>query len=459
MAGRRLLVVGLDCAAPQLVFEAFRDELPHLRALASGGLWGVLHSCEPPITIPAWMVMMTGRTPGELGLYGFRHRRGPSYTDGWIASSQTVRLPTYADRLGVAGGRVILVGVPPAYPPRPVAGWAISCFLTPGPDSPSTYPASLKDEIARVVPGYRYDVEFRTDDRDRLLTELYDMTDGHFRTVEHLMTTRPWDLLQCVEIGVDRLHHAFWKFWDLAHPAHEPGSRYAHAMRDYYRFVDGWIGRLLERLPERTDVLVVSDHGAKAMRGAFCVNQWLAAEGDLVLARSPEAVVPIEQANVDWARTRAWGWGGYYARIFLNVRGREPQGLIAPADYPRVRAELADRLRAVRDPQGRPMATRVFTPEELYPACEGDPPDLMVYFDDLRWRSAGTIGHPSLYLAENDTGPDDAVHAHEGLYIWHRSGRAIGRRADASIYDVAPSVLRHFGLDAADLPGRGLELD
>jgi predicted AlkP superfamily phosphohydrolase/phosphomutase len=230
-------------------------------------------------------------------------------------------------------------------------------------------------------------------------------------------------------------------------------------MLEYYKFVDARIGRLLERVPAGTDVLVVSDHGAKGMRGAFCVNQWLMQEGYLTLKSRPDKIMPIETADIDWERTTAWGWGGYYARIFLNVQGREARGVIPQADYGRVRAELTDRLRAIRDPEGRVMDTRVFTPEELYPTRVGDPPDLMVYFDDLYWRSAGTIGHPGLYLDENDTGPDDAVHAHEGLYIWHRPGVSNHRRADASIYDIAPTVLRLFGLNGQDAGRKGLEIE
>jgi predicted AlkP superfamily phosphohydrolase/phosphomutase len=455
---RKLLVAGLDCASPQLVFDEYLEDLPTIRGLLRRSTYGILRSCDPPITVPAWMVMMTGLTPGELGIYGFRHRRDASYTDGWIVSSQTVQAPTYVDLLGLAGHPVCLVGVPPGYPPKPVNGCAVSCFLTPNAESPSTYPSSLKDELRRVVPGYRYDVEFRTEDRDRLLGDLHAMTDGHFRAIEYLMTTRAWDLFQFVEIGVDRLHHAFWKFWDRTHHQYQPGHRYETAMRDYYRLVDHWLGRLLRRLPDHTDVLVVSDHGAKGMRGAFCINQWLIEQGYLTLASQPERVTPIERADVDWRRTIAWGWGGYYARVFLNVQGREAHGVVPPEGYLRVRAELADRLRAIRDPRGRSLGAAVYAPEDLYPACRGDPPDLMVYFDDLCWRSAGTIGHPSLYLNENDTGPDDAVHAHEGLYIWHRPGRPGRRRVDASIYDIAPTVLRLFGLGGA-LRGRPLDLD
>lgn len=460
MPSRKLLIAGLDCAAPQLVFGEFADDLPTLRRLMGSAVYGELRSCEPPITIPAWMVMATGKTPGELGIYGFRHRKGPSYTDGWIVSSNTVQAPTYFDLLGRAGKPVCMVGVPPGYPPRSVNGCAVACFLTPGPDSPSTYPASLKDELRKVAPRYQYDVEFRTDDRAVLLQGLYDMTEQHFRAIDYLLTHKPWDLFQFVEIGTDRLHHAFWKFWDRTHPKYEPGNKYEGAMRAYYRFVDEWLGRILQRLPSNTDVLVVSDHGAKGMRGAFCVNQWLMQEGYLTLAAQPEGIIPIEKASIDWGRTTAWGWGGYYARIFLNVKGREVQGVVPQADYARVRDELSDRLRGIRDPQGRVMDTRVYTPEELYPSCHGDPPDLMVYFDDLYWRSAGTIGHPSLYLDENDTGPDDAVHAHEGMYIWHRPGMTGGRRANATIYDIAPTVLRVFGLDGrGESRGKGLEIE
>ncbi len=460
MTSRKLLIVGLDCAAPQLVFDEFANDLPTIRRLIGSSTHGILRSCDPPITIPAWMVMATGKTPGELGMYGFRHRRGVSYTDGWIVSSNTVRLPTYADLLGRAGKQVCLVGVPPSYPPRPINGCAVACFLTPGPDSPSTYPASLKDEIRAVAPHYQYDVEFRTEDRDTLLTGLHDMTDQHFKAIDYLLTRKPWDLFQFVEIGVDRLHHAFWKFWDRTHPKYKPGNKYEGAMRAYYKFVDERLGHLLERLPDDADVLVVSDHGAKGMRGAFCINQWLMEQGYLTLALQPDSIMPIEKAEIDWNRTIAWGWGGYYARIFLNVKGREAQGVVPAADYVRVKNELAERLRSIRDPQGRIMDTRVFEPEELYPSCVGDPPDLMVYFDDLYWRSAGTIGHPSLYLDENDTGPDDAVHAHEGLYIWHRPGARGSRRVDATIYDVAPTVLRVFGLNGQmGLRGKGLEIE
>ncbi len=455
---RKLFVIGLDCAAPGLVFDRYRTDLPTLAHLMDVASIGRMRSCDPPITIPAWMVMSTSKSPGRLGLYGFRHRKGPSYTEGWIANSKSIREPAIWHVIGEAGGQVVLVGVPPGYPPLPVPGHQISCFITPGRDRPYTHPASLRDEIEGLVGEYLFDIEFRVDDRDKLLSELYLMTERRLQVIRHLLTTKPWEYFHWVEIGVDRLHHAFWKFADPAHPKYLPGNRYESVIRDYYRYLDNAIGDLLTLLDDDTLVLVVSDHGAKAMKGAFCVNEWLIREGYLTLRSRPAAVVPLEKADIDWSRTRAWGWGGYYARIFFNVWGRESEGIVAPDEVDALRDELSDRLTAILDSDGRPMATRVLRPETLYRELRGDPPDLMVYFDDLSWRSAGTIGYDTLYLSENDTGPDDAVHDYDGIFILYDPRSPVRRElGTVDILDVAPTLLSLMGLPVpADMEGTPL---
>jgi predicted AlkP superfamily phosphohydrolase/phosphomutase len=441
------LIIGLDSAPPELLFEKFRDELPNIRRLMEEGFYARMRSCDPPITIPAWMVMVTGKSPGRLGLYGFRHRKGYSYTGGWIANSSSVKEEKLWEILARNGMRVCIVGVPPSYPPMPVNGDLISCFITPDSNREYTYPHELKNEIEKLVGPYPFDVEFRTDQRDVLLKDLHDMTEKHFRVIEHLLTTREWDFFMFVEIGLDRMHHAFWKFFDKDHAKYVAGNPYENAALNYYKKLDEHIGRLLKLVPSETVVVVVSDHGAKGMRGAFCINEWLMQEGYLVLKERPSEIVDLEKAAVDWSRTRAWGWGGYYARVFFNVKGREEQGVVDPKDFERERDELARKLQEIPDPEGRRMATYVYRPEDLYPVSLGDRPDLMVYFDDLFWRSAGTLGHKGLYLSENDTGPDDAVHAQYGTFILRDPQlEPIGQVPDMNILDVAPTLLERMGL-------------
>ena len=442
----KVLVIGLDAAAPDLVFNKFRDELPNLTQMAENGLYGRLRSCHPPITIPAWIVMVTSINPGKLGLYGFRHRKGFSYTEITLPSSLSVREKRVWDYIGEAGGKVCLIGVPPTYPPQPVNGWLISCMMTPDTKRQYTYPPELRNEVESLVGEYIIDVSFRKEDRESVLKDIYIMTEKRFKVIKHLLKTKSWNFFMFVEIGLDRIQHAFWKYFDKEHHLYEPGNMFENAIMDYYKYLDLEIGEILSLIDEDTTVLVVSDHGAKRMKGAFCINEWLIEEGYLRLKEKPKGVKSLEEAHVDWSRTIAWAWGGYYARIFINVKGREKNGVVDPRDYESVRDEMKREVERIRGPNGEKWNTKAYKPEELYPTCRGNPPDLIVYLDDLYWRSAGTIGHENLYLPENDLGPDDAVHDYDGIFILYDPKRGIHGRANLSIYDVAPTILRIMNL-------------
>jgi predicted AlkP superfamily phosphohydrolase/phosphomutase len=319
----------------------------------------------------------------------------------------------------------------------------VSCFLTPDTErSQYTYPPELKREIEGVVGRYMVDVEnFRTDDKEWLLGQIEEMTQKRFRLAEHLLATRPWDLFFMVEMGTDRIHHGFWRFLDQEHRLYEPGNLHEDAVLAYYRALDEKIASLLSFVDEDTAVLVVSDHGAKRMDGGICVNEWLRQEGYLALKAAPEGPTRVTPELIDWERTTAWGEGGYYCRLFLNVAGREPQGLVAQDDYERVRTELKTKLEALGDELGRPIGTIAHKPEELYGERKGVAPDLLVYFGDLYWRSIGQVGTGTVHVFENDTGPDDANHAHEGLYILAAPGVPPGPGPERDLRDVAPTLL------------------
>jgi len=455
---RRVLVIGLDAASPELVFEKFREDLPNLTFMAEKGLYGRLRSCHPPITIPAWIVMVTSVNPGRLGLYGFRHRKAHSYTEITLPSSLSVKEKRIWDYVGEAGGKVCLVAVPPTYPPHPVNGWLISCMMTPDTKRQYTYPMELRGEVESLVGEYVIDVPFRREERESVLKEIYVMTEKRFKLVKHLLTSKPWSFFMLVEIGLDRIQHVFWKYFDREHHLYEPGNKFENAVRDYYKYLDREIGEIMKLLGEDTTIMVVSDHGAKRMKGAFCINEWLMKEGYLKLKKEPEGVVELEKSEVDWGKTTAWAWGGYYARIFINVKGREKNGVVDPRDYESVRERLKKEVESIKGPKGEKWDTKAYKPEELYPVCNGDPPDLIVYLDDLYWRSAGTIGHDTLYLPENDTGPDDAVHDYDGIFILYDPRKRMSGMVNITIYDVAPTVLKLMGLRVpGSMEGRTLE--
>jgi predicted AlkP superfamily phosphohydrolase/phosphomutase len=382
-----------------------------------------------------------------------------------IATAKEVKEDRIWDILSRDAMQVALVGVPQTYPPYPVYGVMVSSFLAPSTESRFTYPPELRDEIAALVGEYMLDVSnFRTEDKEALLRQIYRMTDTRFRVVKHFVQTKPWRFFMYVEMGPDRLHHAFWKYHDREHPKHVPGSPFANAVREYYQHLDDQIGELLTLLDDDTVVLVVSDHGAKRMDGGICINEWLRREGYLVLKEASAAehgIVPLSKVEIDWSKTRAWGAGGYYGRVFLNVKDREALGTVPAQSYNQVIDELASKLAAIPDAQGRKIETQVFKPNEIYRECRGIPPDLIVHFGDLYWRSVGSLGHDSIYTFENDIGPDDANHAQHGIFILCDPRRKMGHEiAGAHVMDIAPTVLDLFGLPVpADMQGKVIRLE
>jgi len=469
---RKVIVFGLDCAPPAALFKTsdenalgLRDQLPNLSRLLDEGVYGPLSSSIPCITVPAWTSMLSSKDPGVLGFYGFRNRADYSYNRMNIATGNAIHEPRVWDILGEAGKTSVVIGVPQTYPVKPLRGYLISSFLTPNTDRQYTFPNELRYEIDRVLDGATYDVdvpEFRTEDKDFLLRQIQEMTEKRFQVIKYLIREKPWDFFMFVEIGLDRIHHGMWKFWDPGHLKHEPGNRYEDAIPAYYRYLDRELGQILEMLDNDTIVMVVSDHGGQAMEGGLAINEWLRQEGLLVLKDEPlyAGLVPFEKVEVDWERTTVWGAGGYYGRIFMNVKGREPLGRIPADEYEKTRDELKERIEAIPNHEGKSMDTVAFKPEDLYREVRNIAPDLMVYLGNLRWRSVGSFGLPDVYTFENDTGPDDANHAQDGVFIlWDPRRDHGGIHVDGlQAMDVAPTILETMGVRAPpDMQGHRVE--
>ncbi len=446
----KILVIGLDGAVPELLFED--ERLENIRRLMDVGCFGPLESIVPPITVPAWMCMATSQDPGSLGVYGFRNRLDHSYDGLGIVNGKSVDALTVWDQLAREGKRSIIVGVPPGFPPRKVNGVSVGCFLTPdtGKDV-YTHPASVGREIDALVGSYPVDVKgFRTNDKAWLRDEIWAMTRAHFKVVRHLLRNHEWDYFQFVEIGLDRVQHGFWKYHDPLHVLHEPGSPFAETIRDYYRLLDEEIGTVLETLDDDTIVLVVSDHGARRLDGGFCINEWLVRQGLLVLNSYPSEVTPFAKLDVNWDKTRVWSEGGYYARVFLNVKGREPLGTVTSEEYETFRDEIKAQLEATTDSTGTHLGTLVFKPEEVYRNVRGVAPDLIAHLGGLAWRSIGGVGYPSLHILENDTGPDDCNHSEHGAFLLASANNPLRGPIDgAHLLDIAPTLLE---LGSHDIP-------
>jgi predicted AlkP superfamily phosphohydrolase/phosphomutase len=302
-----------------------------------------------------------------LGIYGFRNRGSFAYEDTFTVNSTHVQAPTVWNILSRNRLRSVVMGVPLTYPPKPLNGVLVGCFLTPDNSASFTYPPEFQSRLNSLAGGeYIIDVkEFRNENKRETLAQIDVMTERRFRAFRNTVAEEDWDYAMMVEMGPDRLHHAFWRYFDPGHRLYVKGNEFEDVVHQYYLRMDAEIGRTVDALPADTSVIVVSDHGAKRMVGAVCINDFLIREGYLVLKSTPSTPTRLSPMMVDWSRTRAWGDGGYYARVFLNVAGREKQGTIAPADVPRVRAERRPKHEARRGEEGRPLGTPALYPEEI----------------------------------------------------------------------------------------------
>ena len=364
---KRVMIIGLDCAEPSPRARALARPAAHaLGARWSAARYGRLESVVPPITVPAWSCMMSSRTPGDLGIYGFRNRADHSYDGLFIANGAAVKEPRLWDIVGAPRqAHRSSLGVPGTYPAA--AAQRRHGLVLPHArrlESQYTYPPLLRDEVEQVVGEYLFDcTNFRTEDKDDLLRQIYEMTDRRFKLAEHLLSTKPWELFAMVEMGTDRIHHGFWKDMDPSTASTSRAAATSSAILDYHVHVDGLRRRsCCEHADDETAVLVVSDHGAKRMDGGIRINEWLRQRGPARdSSASPTAARARATCGIDWSRTKAWGEGGYYcARSSSTCEGREPEGtIVEPADYERVRDELADAHRPrSRTTAGEPIATQ-----------------------------------------------------------------------------------------------------
>ncbi|NLS78701.1 MAG: hypothetical protein GXY76_15720 [Chloroflexi bacterium] len=499
---RKVMLIGLDGVPLGLIQSwAAQGHLPTLQRLMSTGSAGPLRSTIPPTSGPSWSSFVTGMNPGKTGVFDFLYRREGTYHFPPVNASQ--RSGTSLWRyLSDAGYRVGVLNLPMSYPVEQVNGFMVSGWMTPYAATDYAYPPEIADELARVAGNYRiYPTEtFSEARRDSFLKASYDLLEMRTRTAVHLAATQPWDVFMAVYFDTDRILHQMWHYLDPTHPWRRDHEDKSWVVRDYFAKIDQSIARLLDHADDDTLVMILSDHGMGRANRFIVLNNWLMQAGLLKLKRDPwvrfkellfrsgfvlrnvhkladqlgfssqaEYVAGyfvdhllklafLSFLDVDWSRSKAYSFGRHVGPIYLNVKGREPQGIVEPgAEYEAVRGEIARQALEFRDPQtGRPLIGQVLRREEVFAGPHvGRAPDLIlrpadpadIFFGLADFGHRKTVDTVYRY---------SGMHRDYGLLIMNgpgvRPGSEIG---GAAIQDVAPTVLHAMGLPVpADMDGR-----
>jgi predicted AlkP superfamily phosphohydrolase/phosphomutase len=502
---KKIMIIGLD-GVPLEIIHKWAEEgyLPVLARLMEGGTVGHLQSTIPPTSGPSWSSFVTGMNPGKTGIYDFLYRRDGTYSFPPVSAS--LRSGTTMWRyLSDAGCRVGVLNIPLSYPVEAVNGFMVSGWMTPYNATDFSYPPELAAELEAEVGNYRiYPTETFTENRrESFLQASYDLLDMRTRTALYLARTRPWDVFMTVFFDTDRILHQLWHYLDPDHLWRTDREDREGIVRDYFRRVDDSIGRLLEYTDEETLVLILSDHGMGRANNFIVLNNWLLDSGllrlkgdlwtrfkkamfrsgftlrnvhqiadRLGLARQAEYVAGyfvdhllkiafLSFLDVDWSQSRAYSFGRHLGSIYINVKGREPHGIVEPgAEYEAVRDEIERLAYEFRDPHtGRKLIGEVLRREEIYNGPFVDrAPDLIlrpsepsdIFFGLADFGHRETVATVYRY---------SGMHRDYGMLIMHGPGvRQGGQIEGAAIHDIAPTVLHTMGLPVpADMDGHVLE--
>jgi predicted AlkP superfamily phosphohydrolase/phosphomutase len=484
MSTPRVLVIGLDGATFDLIEPwVAAGKLPTLARLMQEGTWGRLQSTQPPHSCPAWTSFATGLYPGRHGIYSFLHRQPGSYTLPTVNQRLIQGVPVW-QILSQIGRRVGIVNIPLTYPPIAVNGYMISGLLSPGADE-AFYPPDLAREVNAALGPYCVEPP-PVADRQRYLDLSQTCAEKRLQVATYLLQHHSVDFFAIVFTLLDRLQHFYWAHMDPQHPCHDPQAppEFQTAIEDGYKLLDRAVDTILPYAGPETTVFLVSDHGFEGVFKMFYPNYWLREQGLLVLqlrrwgklldrgknlivrlglqdaARKIKHRVPAMTdvgstglsyaTDVDWQRTQAVF--GPNLGINLNVRGRDPQGIVEPgAEYEQLRDRLIRDMLTIRDPQTNdPVIQAVYRREEIY---EGTAVELA---PDLRVEMAHSQVYPGQYAysPQLDSGalllyPDKVMgnHASQGILIASGYGIRRGARVEgAQIADMAPTML--YAMDA-----------
>ena len=512
----RVLVIGLDGMGTDALAHIFaRGAMPRLAALAARGVRGTLKSTVPPCTCPAWPTMCTGVGPGRHGVFSFVFRgetvkKGPGPFSGGtggvrLSSATDLAAPRFWQLAARAGRRAAVLFVPTMFPADAVEPLAVSGY--PAPDragASAVYPPAAEEALRQAIPEFqaspalpfaarpgesRHEAHARAirdaaaADAHRVTTAFDHALAGGRQSAE---VTHGRDEGGAIDLAMvvfsfpDHLFHSHYACVLAPDDAPGPVLAMRRVADEALGRIDDALGRIIERFGDPATVLVVSDHGFAAKRGSVHVAECLAQAGLLAPAgigfllkrlfrrrRTADAGLvlvaddPWTDPGLDWNRTRAFPGYDHEQGVFVNLRGRNPRGIVGPKEYGAVIESARQALLAVRDPATGDRPVRAARRrDEIYSGPYVDrAPDILVELADgwqvrrkLSWRMRGrppVSRHAGL----------GGVHHPDGILL--AAGPAVKAGAagtEAQMADIAATVLALAGLaPAGPLDGRPLD--
>ncbi len=505
---KKILIIGLDGTTFNFIDPLIaKGRLPVLAKLMKEGIRSPLETIFPPITSAAWTSFITGKNPGKHGIFEFIQRRQGQARETAANATQRSGKALW-DLFSEENRPAISTNFPVTYPPSPINGVMISDFMTPRGRRDITQPSAVLAELeAKFGPYKLYMTEtYARGNVDNVLKELHEELDYKSKVNCYLMQNYDWQMFVTHIWGTDRCQHELWHIFDDTHPRHdkEEAKLYRERIYDYWDTVDREVGNMLSAAGEDTAIFIASDHGFGPAYTYCAFNIWLMQEGFLKL--KPDAFTKLKKLmfslgltpefaytllrnpllkslrpsrgvgtqkskvglinkfflsfnDVDWSKTTAFSKGNY-GQIFVNLKGREIDGSVAPGEeYERVRNQVIEKLRQIKDPKnnGR-LIGPIYKREETFSGEHlTDAPDICFLPEDMSYVSLGSLDFMSNRFMVKSFGNSGTHRLHGVLIAKAKELKSNFSLSNAHITDAAPTILHLANLPIPpDMDGKVL---
>ncbi len=391
---KRVLIIGWD-GVDWKVLQPMLDagELPNLSKLIDKGVHGDCLSTVPSHSWCAWPSFMTGLNPAGHAVFDILEHK-PGASKRLPITYRSIKARTIFDDFTDAGKTTLALNIPLTFPTPKIKGKVIAGGVLPASRS-YTYPAELQQELDAKAPFPVNGMSWTTYRHrpEAFLEECEAITAKRQKSFEYLLDSTEWDFGVLVYVSTDRIQHCLMEYIHPEHPKYNEvkDGPVAKQVRGIYQQLDEGLARLLERTDDDDLVVFMSDHGHQACtrtctmdrilqnlgylefgRGSFAFNLIRWGPGRRIARRLYDIFklhgkISIPASPIEWSKTRAYtsvvstGEG-----VSVNLKGREPGGIVDPKDYEKVRDEVAASLSAFRDPEtGDAPISKIYRKEEV----------------------------------------------------------------------------------------------
>ena len=498
---RQVAVIGLDMGCGDLIRALVQQgHLPNFAALMEQGTWYDLESPARVLHTSTWPTFATGVLPGRHGVY-YPYQPRPGFQEAQLIKPDHYGAPTFWKRADEQGRRCIVYDVPETFPEAGFGGqaifeWGVWAWY----GERASQPENLLGEIKRRFGVYPLKMEAkrlgaRFPDPVLLEKRLLESVEHKRASFEWLLAASPWDVAITVFGETHPAGHYLWPRGILAYSVKDD-ARF-ESLRRVYVELDRALGSIRAALPKDATLLVLSGDGVTVNHcGWYLVPDVLdrlgysaapepaGGEGQprkgLSLGRVKDMMpqgarrwiadhlpwwlrdrigASMRAAQIDWSRTRAFALPtDLEGCIRINLEGREPHGIVKPAEYPGLCREIAERLTELVNPAtGERAVRKVWLRDEVFPGPAREYlPDIVVAWNNaapIRALSSARLGT----VERESPDPRTGTHSWRGFCLAQGAGFARGGAGSARLEDVAPTVLGLVGATAAGMDGAALE--